>query len=79
MEKHYGWNNRQTRLVSLWFAEDFGAMRAGGIPLKAEAIREHVENHLESMLGGFAFSGFAADMIQLHVVDWQELATHLAE
>ena len=78
-EKCNGWTNRETWLVSLWFAEDIEDLREGG-NLDAETLRDTVEGWLDATLDQCSNPvGFIRDMMGIGAVNWQELADNFAE
>lgn len=72
-----GWTNRNTWLVNLWFGDYFAEMHEEGEPVTAEYIESFVEEYIESQIGGM--TGFVADLIDIKMIDWDELAGHYTQ
>jgi len=70
-----GWKNRETWLVNIWFGDGFQMELEDGVEITADYIRETVENYVDEIVPA---SSFVADMMDMRVIDWDELAAHYA-
>lgn len=76
--RYNGWQNRETWLVNLWYGDYFDQLAEDGVAITAGLIEEFVYEELfENMK--IPSSSFAADMMNISAIDFDELAEHYVE
>ena len=71
--KYNGWANRETWLVNVWYGDFFSDSETG--TWDSNAIQEFIEEEVYGEDCGNA-QGFVADIIDLSIIDYHELAEH---
>lgn len=71
--KYNGWKNRETWLLNVWYGDFFSDSETG--TWDAEAIRDFIEEEVFGEDCGNV-QGFVADLIDLSIIDYYELAEH---
>ena len=72
MSDYNGWTNRETWLVNLHFGDYFQEVAEDGQQLMAD----YIEQTIWDLFDEANLPPFFADMIDLGVVNWKELAEH---
>jgi hypothetical protein len=85
MEKHNGWNNRETWVVNLWHGDFLQQLTNDYVQTDsnietsdiAEYLCNTIEEYYEDEINDM--SGMLRDMMYLNSVDWYELAKNYEE
>lgn len=72
MSDYNGWTNRETWLVNLHLGDYFQAVAEDG----EQVMADYIEQTVWDLFDEANIPPFFADMIDLGIVNWQELAEH---